>query len=432
MAGVPISRRAVLRFLGLGVAALGARGFPAIAGGDGGHVVVVGGGFGGATAARYIRRFDPSIRVTLVEPRARFYTCPFSNLYLAGLRSFDKLGHGYDALRRIHGVDVVPAWVEDVDTVARHVRLRDGSRLAYDRLLLSPGVDMDWQALEGYDAAASEHAPHAWKAGSQSHRLRRQLEAMDDGGVFILSAPANPYRCPPGPYERVSLIAHFLKRHKPRSKILLLDAKDGFSKQPLFMEGWQALYGGMIEWVGLSADGRVLRVDARRREVETEFGARHRAAVLNVVPPQKAGLIAHRAGVTDRSGWVPVKPETFESRQVDNVYVVGDATVAAPMPKSAFCANSQARMAAAAIVASLQNRAPPEPVWANTCYSLLAPEYGISVAGVYRLIDGEIAEVPNSGGISPLEAGSDFRAREARYAQRWYASICDDTWGPRG
>ena len=291
------------------------------------HVVVIGGGFGGATAARYLKAQAPQVRVTLVEPAERFYTCPFSNLYLAGLRSFESIGHGYDGLRKA-GIDVVHARAEDVDTAARSVRLSSGQTLRYDKLVLSPGVDMRWNALQGYDEAAAHLAPHAWKAGPQTQLLRQQMEAMEDGGTFVMVIPANPFRCPPGPYERAAMVAHYFKQHKPKSKILLLDNKDAFSKQGLFLQGYKALYGDMIEWVKQSDDGQVLRVDAKALEVETAFGMRHKAAVLNVIAPQKAGFIADRAGVTDASGWVPVKAETFESRQVAGVYVLGDATIA--------------------------------------------------------------------------------------------------------
>jgi NADPH-dependent 2,4-dienoyl-CoA reductase/sulfur reductase-like enzyme len=259
--------------------------------------------------------------------------------------------------------------------------------------------------------------------------LRRQIEAMPDGASFVMVIPDNPYRCPPGPYERAAMVAHHLKLHKPRSKILLLDAKDNFSKKALFQQGWKALYGDMIEWVGLADDGRVLRVDAKALEVETAFGARHKAGVLNVIPPQKAAAIAERADVTDASGWVPVKPETFESRRVRGVYVVGDATIAAPMPKSGFAANTQAKMAAAAIAAELSGRQAPRAVYANTCYSLIGPDYGISVAGVYRPQDGKLIEVPGSGGVSPLDADASVRAVEAVYADTWYTAISADIWG---
>lgn len=391
------------------------------------HVVVVGGGFGGATAARYLRLRAPQIQVTLVEPAERFYTCPFSNLYLAGLRSWDSIGHGYEGLRKA-GVEVVQARAEDVDTAARTLRLSHGKALRYDRLVLSPGVDMRWNGIEGYDEAAAQKAPHAWKTGAQTRLLRQQMQAMPDGGTFVMAIPANPFRCPPGPYERAAMVAHYFQQHKPRSKILLLDAKDNFSKQALFLQGYKALYGDMIECVKQSDDGQVLRVDPNTLEVETAFGTRHKASVLNVIPPQKAGFIAERAGVTDASGWVPVKAETFESRQVAGVYVLGDATIAAPMPKSGFAANTQGKVAAAAIAAELTGQPPAQASYTNTCYSLIGTDYGISVAGVYQAQDSKLIEVPDSGGVSPLDGDGAFRKAEADYGAAWYAAISADIW----
>jgi NADPH-dependent 2,4-dienoyl-CoA reductase/sulfur reductase-like enzyme len=426
-----VSRRRFLQGIGAASALplLGGIAPFAIANGSAGRVVVIGGGFGGATAAKYLKRANPAIEVTLVEPAEVFYTCPFSNLFLGGLRDLRSIAHGYDELRDRYGVRVVHSLAEDIDPDGHRVRLANGETLVYDRLVLSPGIDFRWNALEGYDEAAAELAPHAWKAGAQSELLRRQLEEMDDGGTFVMVAPENPFRCPPGPYERASMVAHYFSQHKPNSKVLILDAKDNFSKQGLFTAGWERLYGDRIEWVGLSGDGRVTRVDAENLEVETEFGTRHRADVLNVIPPQKAGFIAERAGVTDDSGWVPVKAETFESRQVRDIHVIGDATVAAPMPKSGFCANNQAKVVAAAIAAELSGRSAPEPYWTNTCYSLIGPEYGISVAGVYRVQEGVIAEVEGSGGLSPADAPDHVRALEAEYAVGWYNAICQDTWG---
>lgn len=392
------------------------------------RVVVVGGGFGGATAARYLKRRAPGVQVTLIEPSPRFYTCPFSNLYLAGLRDWDSLGHGFDGLRAA-GIEVIQASAQDVDAPGRTVTLSTGEKLAWDRLVLSPGIDMRWNALPGYDEAAAQRAPHAWKAGPQTQLLRRQLQAMPDGGSFVMVIPDNPFRCPPGPYERAAMVAHYFKQHKPRSKVLLLDAKDNFSKKPLFLQGWKALYGDMVEWVGLADDGRVMSVDAQGLTVQTAFGQTHQADVLNVIPPQQAGWIAQRAGVVDASGWVPVKPESFETSQVPGIYALGDATLAAPMPKSAFAANMQGKMAAAAIAAELTGKPLPPAAYANTCYSLLAPGYGISVAGVYRPEQGKLIEVPGSGGVSPLAATPAFRAAEAAHGEAWYASISADVWG---
>ena len=422
-----LARRRTLHALGAGGAALVLPGLLRAQAASA-HVLVVGGGFGGATAARYLRRFLPAARITLVEPAARYYSCAFSSLYLAGLRDWESLGHGFEALRA-SGIDVVHASADDVDPVARRVTLSDGQRLQWDKLVLSPGIDMRWDALPGYDAQAAELLPHAWKAGAQTHLLRRQLQAMPDGGTFVMSIPPAPYRCPPGPYERAALVAHYLQQHKPRSKILLLDAKNEFSKKPLFLPGWKSLYGEMIEWRPLAEGGAVVRVDAQRREVEDAQGRRHRGDVLNVIAPQKAGWIAERAGVVDASGWAPVRAENFASTLQPHVHVIGDAAIAAPMPKSGASANSQAKLVAAAIGAELLGQAAPAAFYTNTCYSLIGPAHGISVAGVYRAQGGRLIEVPDSGGISPLAADADFRAAEAAYGAAWYRAIGADTWG---
>lgn len=401
---------------------------PSYARGTSAQVVIIGGGFGGATAARYIKRRNPAIQVTLVEPATTFYTCPFTNLYLAGLRTFEQQGHTFDDLKAI-GVNVVHDLATAVDTSGKKVTLSKGQVLPYDKLLLSPGIDFRWGALEGYDEAAAQRAPHAWKAGDQTRLLKSQLDAMRDGGTFVMVAPENPFRCPPGPYERVSMVAHYLKQNKPKSKILILDAKDAFSKQGLFQDGWKKHYGEMIEWVPMSKDGKVVRVDAQNLSVETEFGQIHKADVLNVIPPQKAGLIAEKAGVTNASGWVPIKPDTFESELVADVYVVGDATIASPMPKSGFVANTQAKVAAAAIVSALDGKPPAQASFANTCYSLIAPDYGISVGHLYAVADGKVVEA--SGGVSPKEADAQFRKLEAEYGEAWYKAITRDIWGTR-
>ena len=425
-----ISRRQSLQLLGGAGAGLLSFSMPAIAQQNAGRVVVVGGGFGGATAAKYLKRANPKIQVTLVEPLQRYYTCPFTNLHFGGLRTFEQQGHNFNELRAL-GVQVIHALANDVDNKKKTVTLAGGRLLNYDKLVLSPGIDIRWGALKGYDQAAAQLVPHAWQAGPQTTLLKKQLEAMPDGGTFILVAPENPFRCPPGPYERISMVAHYFKTRKPKSKILVLDAKENFSKQGLFLDGWKKFYGEMIEWVPLSKDGKVVRVDAKAREVETEFGKKHKASVLNVVPPQKAGFIADRAGVSAPSGWVPVKAQTFESSQVADIYVVGDATAAAPMPKSGFVANAQGKVAAAAIAASLAGQPAATASWANTCYSLIAPDYGISVANVYNVVDGKLNEIKGSGGVSPREASAEFRKLEADYGVAWYNSIANDAWGTK-
>jgi NADPH-dependent 2,4-dienoyl-CoA reductase/sulfur reductase-like enzyme len=270
--------------------------------------------------------------------------------------------------------------------------------------------------------------PHAWKAGEQTLLLRRQLEAMPDGGVVALAAPPNPYRCPPGPYERASLIAHYLKTRKPRSKVLVLDAKDTFSKQKLFMDAWARLYPGLLEWVSLSDGGKVTAVDPTTNSLVTDFET-HKADVANVIPPQRAGRIAERAGVADRTGWCPIDPATFESRLQPGIHVVGDAAVAGAMPKSAFAANAQAKVCAAAVARLLAGGAPGEARLINTCYSLVAPGYGISVAGVYRPANGQLTDIEGAGGASPLDAPLETRAREAEYADAWFKTITGEVFG---
>jgi len=388
-------------------------------------VVVIGGGFGGASCARALRR--NGLAVTLVEAHAAYTACPFSNAVIAGLRPMESQRFGYDGLRA-QGIRVALQAATGIDAAARRVTLADGSVLAYDRLVLSPGIALRFDALEGYDEAASAVLPHAWEAGAQTELLRRQLEEMEDGGTVVMAIPANPYRCPPGPYERASLIAHYLKTRKPRSKLLVLDAKDAFSKQRLFEAAWAALYPGLLEYVPLSGGGRVTGVDVAAREVVTEFG-NHAGAVVNVIPPQRAGDIARIAGAADRSGWCPIDPGSFESRLVPNVHVIGDACIAGAMPKSAFSANAQARVCADAIARLLRGEAVPEPRLLNTCYSLVAPGYGISVAGVYRPAEAVLADIPGAGGISPLDAPASFRAAEAAYAEDWFETITADAFG---
>ncbi|MGE0719352.1 MAG: FCSD flavin-binding domain-containing protein [Alphaproteobacteria bacterium] len=392
-----------------------------------GRVVVVGGGFGGASLARALRRLDPAIDVTLVEADRTFTACPFSNGVIGSLHGIAQQRFGYGKVAA-DGIRVVHAMATAVDPAARRVGLADGSAFAYDRLVLSPGIDIAWDGLPGYDMAAAERMPHAWRAGEQTLLLRRQLEAMKDGGLVVMAAPANPFRCPPGPYERASLIAWYLKAHKPRSKLLILDAKDAFSKQRLFTDGWAKLYPGIVEWVPLSKGGKVVRVDPAAMTLETDF-ATHEAAVANVIPPHRAGRIAAAAGVADRTGWCPIDPVTFESRLQPGIHVIGDACIAGGMPKSAFAANSQAKNCAAAIVRLLAGRAPDEPRLINTCYSLLAPDYGISIAGVYRPANGVLADIPGAGGTSPPDAPASVRALEADYANAWFATITAEAFG---
>jgi sulfide dehydrogenase [flavocytochrome c] flavoprotein subunit len=420
---VKTSRREFLK-LGCAAAAL----FPVPAFGQGiARVVVIGGGFAGASCARAFRQLDPRIAVTLVEADATFTACPFSNAVIAGLRPISAQQFTYDHVAA-DGVLIVRDTATALDAVGRSVLLAGGNRLLYDRLVLGPGIDIRWGALPGYDEAAAARMPHAWRAGEQTVLLRQQLEAMADGGLVVIAAPANPFRCPPGPYERASLIAHYLKTKKPRSKLLILDAKDAFSKQKLFQQAWAELYPGLIEWVPLSKGGNVTSVDAATLTLVTDFG-KHQAAVANVIPPQKAGRIAEAAGVADRSGWCPIDPVTFESKLVPGVHVIGDAAIAGAMPKSAFAANSQAKTCAAAVAELLTGKTPSAPKLINTCYSLVAPDYGISIAGVYAPSNGQLAEVPGAGGVSPLDAPRAMRGVEAALAEAWFRTITGEVFG---
>ena len=391
------------------------------------RVVVIGGGFGGATVARTLRRIDPNIAVTLVERDARFVTCPFSNAVLGGLRDLDSISFGYDAMRAA-GVDVVNAEATDIDPVARSVTLGDGSVLEYDRLVMSPGIQLNWGAIEGYDEAAAEMMPHAWLAGSQTALLRSQLEAMDDGGLVVIAPPANPFRCPPGPYERASLIAHYLKHNKPNSKILILDAKEAFSKQALFEEAWAALYPGMIEWIPGSLSGQVIGVDPATMTVRTDFDD-YNPAVANIIPPQRAGQIAIGLGLDDGLGFCPIDPRTFESTIVPGIHLVGDATLAGAMPKSGFSANSQGKVCAFAIASLLNETSLGEAVLLNTCYSAVAPDYAFSVAGTYRAEGDTLVAIEGTGGTSPLDAPASVRQAEYAFAESWYDNITGEMFG---
>ncbi|HEX8374497.1 MAG TPA: NAD(P)/FAD-dependent oxidoreductase, partial [Geminicoccaceae bacterium] len=402
-----VDRRALL---GGGVAAVAASFAlarrPALAQVDA-RVVVVGGGFAGATCARELRRAGIDA-VTLVEPNQTYTACPMSNAVIVGMREMPAQRFGYDALRA-EGIDVRHQNAVEIDAVGRRVALDDGSELRFDRLVLAPGIELRFDAVPGYDRDAAELMPHAWHAGPQTTLLRERLEAMPDGGLVVMTVPATPYRCPPGPYERASLIAHFLKTRKPRSKLLVLDAKDAFSKQKLFQAAWAELYPGLLEWVPQAGGGTVTAVDAKAGAVTTDF-ATHAAAVANVIPPQRSADIARRSGAADRTGWCPIDPVSLESRLLPGVHVIGDAAIAGAMPKSAFSANAQAKACAVAVAALLGGAPPPVPKLVNTCYSLVAPGYGISVAGVYAPANGLLADVPGAGGTSPLDASAEVRA----------------------
>lgn len=397
---------------------------------NGAHIVVVGGGSGGATAAKYMKKFAPELRVTLIEPNATYYTCYGSNWVLSGFASMDDIAQTYGSLRDHHDINVVADRVTAVDADNHRVHLQGGDSLSYDKLIMSPGIDFRYDSVDGITESDASKIPHAWKAGDQTRLLRAQLEAMPNGGVFVMVAPPNPFRCPPGPYERVSLVAHYFKQHKPRSKIIVLDAKDNFSKQGLFEEGWEKHYGDMIEWRAASEGGRVEAVDVGEKTARADSGfERVKADVMNFIPRQQAGQIVHDAGLTNDEGWVPVDQQTFKTEADDNIYVLGDASVAGAMPKSGHSANNQGKIVAAAVVRELSGQEPINPSSANTCYSLVAPDYAISVAAVYQYQDGAQTGVSGAGGVSPSGASPEFRAREADFTRGWYQGITQDIWG---
>jgi sulfide dehydrogenase [flavocytochrome c] flavoprotein subunit len=426
-----IKRRDFLKATGV-VTAAGLVGVPYIASAAGKKVVIVGGGTGGATAAKYIKMADASVDVTLIEANADYHTCYMSNEVLSGDRTIDSIRFGYDGLKG-HGVNVVHDTVTGIDAGAKKVTTAGGQTFDYDRCIVSPGIDFKWGAIEGYDEATAETIPHAWKAGPQTVTLRQQLEAMDDGGTVAIVAPPNPFRCPPGPYERASQIAMYLKNHKPKSKVLILDPKDKFSKQGLFTGAWKKLYGyetddSMITWVSGAACGKISAIDAATKTAMGEV-EEFQVDVLNVIPPQKAGKIAADAGLTDDSGWCPVDLGTFESTIAPGVHVIGDASVATGMPKSGYAANSQAKVTAAAVVAMLKGEEPGTPAYVNTCYSIAGEDYAFSVAAVYQLAADKSKIVNVAGGLTPGDAPAEQFKREVLYAHSWFANITKDIFG---
>jgi len=396
------------------------------------HVVVIGGGFGGATAAKTIKKLDPSIRVTLIEPKSHYVTCPGSNWVLAGFKSLKSLAVSYQQLSKKYDIKLIHDKVTFINPDKRSVTLSTGNTINYDRLIVSPGIDFRWDAIDGHNQSSTDLIPHAWKAGVQTEILNNQLQNMPDGGKVIICAPPNPFRCPPGPYERASLIAHYLKRYKPKSKIIILDAKTQFSKQSLFMEGWRKHYGfgssnSLIEWHSIP-DNPVVKIDIKNKRVETDFGDIFNADVLNYIPAQKAAHIAQSSGLCNDSGWCPVNHKTSESTLYQNIHVIGDASIQSPIPKSAFAANAEAKVCAFAVISLLKEIDMIDPVWINTCYSLITADQGISVAMVYKLNpQGKITKVKGAGGITP-NSKEETLSLEANYAKQWLPNIIGDSF----
>lgn len=414
-------------FIGTGLATGAMLAAPMVWGQAKPKVVVIGGGAGGATAARYLAKDSAgALDVTLVEANPIYTTCFFSNLYIGGFREFESLQHGYDGVAA-GGVTVINDLATGVDRAAKTVTLAGGQVLPYDRLILSPGIDFREGSVAGW--SVDQHAeimPHAYKAGPQTQLLKAMVESMEQGGTFAMVAPPNPYRCPPGPYERISMIAHVLKQKNPTAKILVLDPKDKYSKQGLFEEGWAKHYDGMVEWIGPEFGGGNVEVRPETMEIVVD-GEVTKVAACNVIPGQMAGKIAAIAGVTDDSGWAPVHPDSMKSKADENVYVLGDSSAQGDMPKSGFSANSQAKVAVNAIRGELTGSKVFPAKYSNTCWSLIAPEDGVKVGASYEPTPEKIASV--EGFVS--QPGEDAALRKATYEESlgWYAGITADMFG---
>jgi len=390
-------------------------------------VVVIGGGAGGATAARYIAKDSKgAIDVTLIEPTRKYYTCFFSNLYLGGFRDLASIGHTYDKLASDYGINVVHDLATDVNRESKTVSLASGGLIGYDALVVSPGIGFKYDALPGYSVEAAGKMPHAYKAGTQTTLLKRQIEAMPAGGTFLMVAPSNPYRCPPGPYERLSMVAHHLKNNNPTAKILIVDPKNKFSKGGLFTEGWEKHYPGMVEWIGGDVHGGIKSVNADEMSVETDFDT-FKGDVVNVIPPQKAGHIAEVAGLTNDKGWCPIVPATMQSRMDPNVYVLGDATMNGDMPKSGFSANSQAKVCAMAVRVALTGSKTFPARFRNTCWSLIETNDGVKVGANYEATDEKIAKT--DGFVSKTGESAELRKQTYEESVGWYNGITADMFG---
>lgn len=387
------------------------------------RVVVIGGGAGGGTVAKYVKKDAPDLDVTLIEANPQYTTCFYSNLYLGGLRDFESITHGYDGLAG-HGVNLVNAMASGVDAAAKTVTLEDGSTVEYDKLVLAPGIDFKWDAIAGYDEAAAKVMPHAYKAGPQTKLLKEKVEGMAEGGTFVMVAPPNPYRCPPGPYERVCMVAKLFKENNPTAKILILDPKEKHSKQALFQEAWETHYPDMVEWVPGDFGGKVTAVDVSTMTITSEDGEVFEADAANIIPAQKAGVIAEAAGATDDTGWCPIDPHTMASTVVEDVHVVGDACIPGDMPKSGFSANSQAKVCAMAVRHALTGSDLFPARFRNTCWSTVADADTMKVGASYEATDEKIAKT--EGFISEVGESADLRLQTREEADAWYDSITSD------
>ena len=420
---MPLNRRTFLGTTAVAAATLAA---PMVMGQGKPRVVVIGGGAGGATAARYVAKDSQgAIDVTLIEPTRTYYTCFFSNLYIGGFRDLQSIGHSYGTLAADYGINVVHDYAIDVDRDAKTVALAGGGSVPYDRLVISPGIDFIEDSVPGWSLAAQNAMPHAYKAGSQTELLKAQIDAMPEGGVFAMVAPPNPFRCPPGPYERISMVAHTLKANNPTAKIILADPKEKFSKQGLFEEGWGDSYAGMIDRIGPDFGGSNVEVRPEAMEVVID-GEVTKVDACNVIPAQKAGMICHKAALTD-GNWAPVVPATMQSRMDENIHLLGDATSQGDMPKSGFSANSQAKVAAMAIRGALTDSNVFPAKFSNTCWSLIDTDNGVKVGASYEATEEKIAKV--DGFVSSTGETADLRKQTYEESLGWYAGITSDMFG---
>jgi NADPH-dependent 2,4-dienoyl-CoA reductase/sulfur reductase-like enzyme len=419
------SRRDFGKLAGAGMLTSAWAPFALAQGASAAKVVIVGGGAGGATVAHFVKKEAPNLDVTLIEVNPIYSSSFFSNLYIGGFRTLESLSHSYTGLRRL-GVKVVHDFATDVDTRKKTVRTRGGRTYPYDRLVLSPGIDIKYDSIKGYSREAARVMPHAYNTDAAQKRiLKRQLQTVRDGGTVVMVMPNNPFRCPPGPYERACMIAHFLKTRKPKSKLVIFDPKRAFSKQPVFTDAFNKYYKGTIE-LHLSTeidDFSVVSVDAKTRQVVTKAGNIVRADVANIIPQQRAGGIAAKAGTTE-GDWCPINPENFASKKVPDIYVLGDASIAAEMPKSAFSANSQAKVVAADILAALANKEKFEPRFRNTCWSLLAPDDNVKIGANYTPKGDKLD--PSGGFVSQRNEAPEVRKQNYQESIAWYANITSE------
>lgn len=391
------------------------------------RVVVIGGGFGGATFAKYLRRAMGAVKITLVEPKSSYISCVYSNEVVVGESSLDALTVTYDAFAQKYGIRHLKTRAKSIDPVGKRVHLASGKTLRYDKLVISPGIDFRYGDIRGWTRKTEALLPSAWHAGPETTALYQKLQAMPAGGTAIVTVPPMPYRCPPAPYERASLIAWYLTQHNPTGKVLILDANGSFPKQALFEEGWSALAPGIVTRVSGPDGGQVQSVNAKKMKVRTAAGD-FSGAFINIVPPQKAGKVARAAGLSDVSGWCPVDPNTFESTLVGDVHIIGDSA-ASGLPKSGTSANAGAKVAALAIAREFKGRRVKDSLFINTCYSKLAPDYAIGIAGVFGVDNGGNVVVRGDGsGTSPLGASPAYRRKEVEDADKWFRALIADTF----